>query len=203
MIPGTKDGASTDITQLLHEWGQGDEEARDRVMGRLYPELERLAASQLSRNQRGETLNTRVLVHEVYEKFARAPLDVESRRHFMALAARVMRQVVVDYARRRTAQRRGGNAIHYDLDDLQLSVADNPEEIVVLSQVLDQLKVLGEPFVSVVECRYFAGMTLDETAEALGISRRSVQRHWSRGKAWLKQGMREALTGKNPVVEKE
>ncbi len=188
-----QDTPSLEITQMLNRWGQGDESAREQIMGLLYPELERLAASQLSRNVRGETLNTRVLVHEAYEKLSRGAVDVESRQHFMALAARVMRQVVVDYARRRTALRRGGTSIHYSLDDLQLSVADNPEEILLLSQVLDQLKVLGDSIVEVVECRYFAGMTLDETASALGISRRTVQRHWARGRAWLKQGLREAL----------
>lgn len=189
----TQDTHFMDITQMLGRWGQGDEVARDQIMSRLYPELERLAASQLSRNARGETLNTRVLVHEAYEKLARSSVDVESRRHFMALAARVMRQVIVDYARRRSAQRRGGDVVHYSFEDLQFSVADNPDEILLLSQVLDQLKVLGEPFVSVIECRYFAGMTLDETAEALDLSRRTVQRHWARGRAWLKRGMREAV----------
>lgn len=183
---------SGDITQMLDQWRRGEATAGEKLMRLLYPELERLAASQLRGNRRSETLNTRVLVNEAYEKLVRGDAEVANRRHFMALAAKVMRQVIVDYARRRTALRRGGDAVHYNLDDLQLSVSDNPEEILMLSEVLDQLKALGEPFVQVVECRYFAGMTLEETAEALDISRRSVQRYWSRARLWLRKGLKES-----------
>ena len=184
---------ASDVTQMLVRWGEGDEEALSDLLPVLYDRLKQMAHARLRNERSDHTLGTTALVHEAYLRLVDIDrVDWQDRAHFLAIASTTMRRILVDYARRRTALRRGGDAIHYSLEDLQLSVTDNPEEVLMLSEVLDQLEALGEPFVQVVECRYFAGMTLEETAEALDISRRSVQRYWSRARLWLRKGLKES-----------
>lgn len=179
------------ITVLLKQWNSGDEFARNAVFQQIYPELQRLASRQLSYKGPGDTLNATALVHDLYEKLARANADCHNRNHFMALAAKAMRQIITDHVRRKVSEKRGGGAHHASLDTLQLSVDQHPEALFEILDLVGQLEVLGERFVHVIECRLFAGMTEVETAEALNISRRTVQRDWSKAVAWMRLRLEE------------
>ena len=151
----------------------------------LYDELRTLARRQL--RQPGSTLDTTALVHESYLKLVRQErIDVADRSHFYALAVRVMRQLLVDLARRHTAMKRGGRATHLSLDQVAVSVEDQAHLLVTLDQALDRLGQLSERWAKVVECRFFGGLSEKETADVLGLTLRTVQRDWMKSRAWLR-----------------
>jgi RNA polymerase sigma factor (TIGR02999 family) len=165
----------------------GDQEDLERLVPQVYDQLRRIAHAQLSRRSPGQTLNTTAVVHEAYLKLARAAdASWGSRAHFMALAARVMRQVIVDYARERQARKRGGGQPPLALDETLIAAEAQAERLVALDQALERL---GGRLVRVVECRFFAGLSEAETAAALDVSLRTVQRDWEQAKAWLRQEM--------------
>jgi RNA polymerase sigma factor (TIGR02999 family) len=173
------------ITELLAAWRGGDPEAIDRLMPLVYNELRTLARYRL-RSNRDQTLQTTALVHEVYLKLAQhSQLLVHDRQHFFALAARAMRQLTVDYARRRAAEKRGGGARLVPADDVALPAVDRAEQIVALDGALDRLARIDEPLSRIVELRYFAGLSVEETAEVLGCSERTVKRGWRKARALL------------------
>ncbi|MDX1530073.1 MAG: sigma-70 family RNA polymerase sigma factor [Rhodothermales bacterium] len=174
------------VTQLLHEAQGGDPAAFDRLLPLVYGELRRLAARELRRERPGHTLRPTALVHEEYFKLAGHDLGAESRAHFLRIAARAMRQVLVDHARARQAQKRGGRWVRVTFD------AEGPaggparlDEVVALDAALDRLDAVSERLRSVVEMRFFGGLTEVEIADALGVTTRTVQRDWAKARAWL------------------
>lgn len=178
------------ITRLLHQCrgGDGSLEAFENLMPLVYDDLKRLARQQLARLRPGETLNTTALAHESYLKLKNhADLDWTDRRHFFAIAARAMRQILVDYARRRSAAKRPGMKVELDLERVAKDDGERTEQMLHVDQLLERLASVNVELVRVVECRYFAGYTQDETATVLGVSTRTIQRRWKMARAWLRE----------------
>jgi RNA polymerase sigma factor (TIGR02999 family) len=158
----------------------------------VYDELRRVARGQLKRVPAGRTLDTTALVHEVYLKMAgQQGLDLQDRQHFLAVSARAMRQVLADFARARLAAKRGGGDVRVTLKEDSASVDAEAERVCEVDRVLERLRDKNERMARVVECRYFAGLSEEETAEALGISLRTAQREWMRARAWLREALSE------------
>ncbi len=185
---------SPPVTQLLAAHRAGDAQALDRAFSFVYDDLKRAARVQLRRGY-SSTLNTTSLVNEAYLRLVQgsraAPTD---RSHFLALAARAMRYIIIDYARQRGAAKRGGAALHIELDDNEIAINDQVQQLLSLDEAMQALARLDERLVRMVECRFFTGLTEDETAEALGVSVSTVQRDWKRAKAWLREEMRNPTT---------
>ena len=178
-----------DVTQLLVAYGQGDREAFDRLLPMVYDDLWRIARRQL-RSSPNQTLDATSLVHESYLKMVdQRKADWQNRVHFLAVAARAMRQVIISHARRRGAAKRGAGSIQETLDEGRIAVAEQAEQLLALDQALDRLGERDERLVRVVECRFFAGLSEDETAAALGVSLRTVQRDWMRARVWLRESL--------------
>jgi RNA polymerase sigma factor (TIGR02999 family) len=175
-----------DVTQLLEAVREGDSRALDRLVPLVYEELRALAKRELYREQQGHTLHATALVHEAYLKLAGSGMPASDRSHFLAIAARAMRQVLVDHARRRNALKRGGDVVCTTLTDGGAPVDFRPDELIALDEALDQLEPRQR---QVVEFRFFAGMEEKEIAEVLGISDRTVRREWVKARAWLYRSM--------------
>lgn len=171
-----------DVTQLLQAAREGERGALDRLIAVVYDELRVMARRQLSRERSGHTLHATALVHEAYVKLAGGPIDATDRAHFLAIAARAMRQILVDHARRKKAQKRGGEWEITTLTDGSRSVEFNPEEMLALDRALDEL---DERQRQVVEFRFFGGMEETEIATVLAVSERTVRRDWVKARAWL------------------
>lgn len=177
----------TEITRCLQELREGNETALDRLVSLLYDDLRRMALQQL-RNRAGGvvTLNPTALVHEAYMRLAgQTKLEYEDRNHFFAVCAVVMRNLVVDYARMRLAKKRGGGKKAITLEESMLAVDDQAEQIMALNRALERLAEFSRRLVQVVECRFFAGLSEAETAEALNISERTVRRDWTKSRTLL------------------
>jgi RNA polymerase sigma factor (TIGR02999 family) len=175
-----------DITKALSAWQHGDGEAFKLLVTLAYDELRRIARRQLRRARPGETLDTTGLVHEAYLKLAgQEGAPWQGRAHFYAICARAMRQILVDYARRRCADKRGEGQPHVSLEECEVAVLDQAETLMLVDRALEQLAEVNERLVHVVECRFFAGLTEEETAAALGISERTVRRDWLLARSWL------------------
>lgn len=163
---------------------------RERLFALVYEDMVRIARAQLSRNQRGNTLDTRALVSEAYLKLERAGFDYENRTHFYATVACAMRQVAVDYARARLAERRGGDAVFIDLDDMAnhpLPVDAQAEQLIAIDAALGKLAELDARLVKVVELRFFAGLEVKQIAELLGVSEPTIKRDTRAAKAFLQR----------------
>jgi RNA polymerase sigma factor (TIGR02999 family) len=174
-----------DITTLLRHAGAGDQAALEAVFARVYTQLRELA-HWVRRGRAGETLSTTALVHEAYFKLVPgARLDVHDRRHFFAVAARAMRQVLVDAARREMAGKRGGRAPLVTLDAAADVAAMRPERLLALDDALARLALLDERQSRVIEYRFFAGLSVEEAAELLGVSTPTVKRDWRVARAWM------------------
>jgi RNA polymerase sigma factor (TIGR02999 family) len=178
-----------EITRLLRASAAGDATALDGLVARLYGDLRHIAHRQLGRLRPGETWNTTALVNEMYLKLADHDGSWADRTHFLAVSARAMRQILVDYARYRGAAKRGGDRAATSLDENALAAQAEAEEVLAVEQALSRLAAVDERLVRVVECRVFGGYTEEETAAALGLSLRSVQRFWTRARAWLAEEM--------------
>lgn len=180
-----------DVTSLLIEWRQGDAAALERLIPLVYTDLRKLARAHLRREETGHSLQPTALVHELYMRLTEVNrLSVDNRAHFMAVAARLMRQILVDHARRRRADKRGGAATLLSLAAVSPNTARiNPTavDVLALDQALEELASFDAQQCRVVELRFFAGLTLDETAQALDISTATVEREWVTAKAWLYQ----------------
>lgn len=186
-----------EITLLLKAYEAGDKDAFDRLVPLVYDELRRMAHRHLRRGPRGATLDTTGLVHEAYLKLAHSPgLRLNDRGHLMAVTARAMRQVIVSRARARLARKRGGGEIVVTLDEEKAGAAAAPEWLLDLDRALDRLRERDEQLARVFECRFFAGLGEEETAEAVGVPLRTAQRAWLRARAWL----RSELAGGPPAV---
>lgn len=188
---GSRGGDPEGVTQLLIAYRDGDRDAFDRLVPLIYDDLRRIARRQLRRGRPGQTLNTTGLVHEAYLKLVDpAKVDWQDRGHFLAVSARAMRQVIIGYARKRSAGKRGGGERPVTLDEAQIAVDDQADRLLALDRALERLGQHDERLVKVVECRFFAGLSEQETAQALGVSLRTAQRDWMRARAWLKEELR-------------
>jgi RNA polymerase sigma factor (TIGR02999 family) len=175
-----------DITRLLADSRAGDRGAFDRLYAVVYDELRSVARRQLRAPGAGRTLSTTVLIHEAYVRMAgQTRVDWKDRAHFYGYAARAMRAVLVDYARRRGAAKRGGDRIEVRLADADVAIGDQIHLVLELDQALTRLRELDERLVRVVECQFFGGLSQTETAEALGLTERTVRRDWVKARAWL------------------
>jgi RNA polymerase sigma factor (TIGR02999 family) len=173
------------ITSLLAAWRDGDRDAVHQLMPCVYSELRAMAHRQF-RGRDDATLQPTAIVHEAYAKLERhSRLSVQDRHHFFAIAARVMRQIVVDYARKRVASKRGGQLAMIAIDDLQVPAPTRAAEIVAVDDALDQLARLDVSLSRLVELRFFAGLSVEETADVLGCSARTVKRDWRKARALI------------------
>ena len=175
------------VTQLLHEWSQGDETALDKLIPIVYDELRRQAANYMRRERPGQSLQTTALVHEAFLKLVnQRAVEWQNRNHFFAIAAHVMRRILVDHARQHQAEKRGGaDLTMLPIDDADASVEEPEVDLVALDQALERLALLDEQQSRVVELRFFSGLSVEETAEVLNVSTRTVKREWRAAKAWL------------------
>jgi RNA polymerase sigma-70 factor (ECF subfamily) len=173
------------IAQLLADWANGDPDARDRLMPIVHDALRRLAHNYMRRERAGHTLQTTALVNEAYLRLAGIEgLPWRDRVHFFAIAATLMRRVLVDYARQRARDKRGGGVSVTSLDD-EVIAAQPAVDVVALDEALERLAAVDPQQSRVVELRFFAGLSVKETAEALGISPATVKRDWATAKLWL------------------
>jgi RNA polymerase sigma factor (TIGR02999 family) len=188
----------TSFTQLLADLRAGRREAFDQFLPLVYNELRRTARRELTARP-SDTLSTTALVHELYLKFSRADrTDWRDRAHFLGAAAVAMRHILVDRARRRAAEKRGGPSQHVTLDDELIATDDQAESLLELHQALDHLATLDGRLARVVECRFFGGMTEQETAEALRVAVRTVRRDWIKARGLLVQALGADISG-DPV----
>lgn len=177
-----------EFTQLLRAASAGDDDAKKRLWTLMYDELRRVAHDQLLAERRGHTLSTTGLVHEAYLRLVdQEQIEVKDRAHFRGVAARVMREILIDYARKRKAQKRGGGQPHLRFDEALHQPDEQAEDLLALDEALSRLERLNERLSKVVECRYFGGFTEEETAEVLNVSVRTVERDWVKARGWLYQ----------------
>jgi RNA polymerase sigma factor (TIGR02999 family) len=183
---GASDGA-TGLTTLLVKMRRGDPVAADRAMNAVYSEVYRIAQRCMSGEKPQHLLQPTALVHEAYLRLMRGPEEIADRYHFYALAAQAMRRVLVDHARRKRAEKRGGAAVHLNLDDHSMgSGGSRKTDVLAVHEALEQLSKLDSRAERVIELRFFGGYTETEVSEILGESFAAVRRHWEFGRAWLK-----------------
>ena len=176
------------ITHLLKEWSAGDDQALDRLTPLVYEELRKQAARYLRRERPGHSMQTTALINEAYLRLIDARnVPWEGRAHFFAIAANLMRRILVDHARRRDAEKRGGAQIRLTLDDTVGIAKQSDVDLLMIDDALTRLAVLDPQQAQVVELRFFSGLSVEETATALGISPRTVKRDWSVARAWLRR----------------
>ncbi len=176
------------VTRLLHDWAGGDEQALTRLMELVYPELHRIAAQHLRRERQGHTLQPTALVNEAYLRLARRPdKQWQDRSHFFAVAARIVRAILVDHARARQTVKRGSGALTVVLSDSAAQVPAPEVDLLDLDAALHALEQLDPQQGRIVELRYFAGLSIEETAGVLGISASSVKRDWVVAKTWIRR----------------
>ncbi len=178
---------SSEITQMLREWSDGKHEVLNNLLPLVYTELHRQAASFLRKERPGHTLQTTELINEAYLKLIdRRDVNWESRTHFFAVAAQAMRRILVDYARAKYREKRGGDNIKLSLEEAtQVAAKEKGVDLIALDEALNKLAERDQQQARVVELRYFSGLSLEETAEALHISRATVARDWEAARAWL------------------
>lgn len=185
--------SNVDITGLLQQWQAGDAQAVDQLMPLLYDQLKRLASAQMRGENAGHTLQPTALVHEAWMRMAEIErMSWQSRNHFIALAATTMRRVLVDHARARHAEKRAGAAESLPLQEVWMLPGSRGVDLEALDSALADLERLDPQQARIVELKFFAGLSVDETAVALGISERTVKRDWASAKAWLRMQMSEA-----------
>lgn len=176
------------VTQLLVELRDGQSGAMDRLFPLVYEELRRIARRALRRERTGHTLATTGLVHEAYLRLVdQTRLEYRDRAHFFGIAARAMRQILVDYARRHRAAKRGGAQRVVTLDEGALALEDRAETLLALDEALTDLESVDARLGQIVQCRFFGGLTEEETAEVVGVTARTVRRDWLKAKGWLHQ----------------
>jgi RNA polymerase sigma factor (TIGR02999 family) len=189
-----------EVTQMLSAIEQGDPHAAEQLLPLVYQELRQLAAQKLALEKPGQTLQATALVHEAYLRL----VDVEkarhwdSRGHFFAAAAEAMRRILIDSARRRRSQRRGGEAQRRSLESLEAAAPASDEELLAVNDALERLAQTDPPKAELVKLRYFAGLTIPEAAQTLGISVTTANRYWAYARAWLHE---ELAAGGDPASE--
>ena len=179
-------GSAPDVTQLLMNWSQGDQGALEQLMPLVYGELRRLASSYLRRERSNHTLQSTALVHEAFMRLVNQQ-DVQwrNRAHFYAIAAQMIRRILVDYARSQHAEKRGAGAVKLALDDAMAAPQQADLDLLGLNDALDRLAELDSRQSRIVELRFFAGLSIEETAEVMHLSPASIKREWNTARAWL------------------
>jgi len=186
------DASGADVTTLLNRLADGDQEAAAQLVPLIYEELRRLAAQRLQHERPGHTLQATALVHEVYLKLAGQPnARWQNRVQFFTVASQLMRRILVDYARNQQRIRRGGMQERVSLNQVVLIAPDRTDELLAVHESLSRLEKLNSRQGRIVELRYFGGLTLDETAEVLRVSPKTVMREWNFAKAWLYGELKE------------
>ncbi|HWC73309.1 MAG TPA: sigma-70 family RNA polymerase sigma factor [Gemmatimonadales bacterium] len=176
-----------DVTGVLREWNEGDDEARKRLIPLVYRELRRLAARSLRSERPDHTLQPTALVHEAYQKLADAGgIRWKDRAHFFAVTAGIMRRILVDHARKRAALRRGGKIEKVPIEEPGAAGSMPDADVIAVDEALSELVKLDPRQARIVELRFFAGLNTEEAAEAMGVSRATVQRDWTVARAWLR-----------------
>ena len=174
------------VTQLLINWSNGDQAARDKLMPLVYDELHRLAHQYMKRESPGHTLQTSALVNEAFVKLVdQTDVRWQNRSHFFAIAAQLMRRILVDHARSRQTAKRGGGARPVSFDDALLVSDERSAEVVAVHEALERLAAFDSRKAQLVELRFYGGLSIDETAKVLGVSPGTVMRDWTLAKAWL------------------
>lgn len=183
---GSESVSTHEVSRLLQAWSSGDEQALQQLMPLVYDELHRLAQRYMAAEQSGHPLQTTALVHEVYIRLVDVKnVDWQNRAHFYALSARLMRRILVDFARTRNYQKRGAQFAHIQLEEVATVSAAVGSELVAVHEALKQLAVVDARKSKVVEMRFFGGLTVEEIAAALRVSPETVARDWKLAKAWL------------------
>jgi RNA polymerase sigma factor (sigma-70 family) len=204
-------GGMSDVTRILSQIESGDPAAAAKLLPLVYDELRKLAAARLARERPGQTLQATALVHEAYLRLVGRqeagqsahspgtsncesspvadcpkPSSFSSKGHFFAAAAEAMRRILVENARRKQAQKRGSNSIRHDVLDMEIAADEIPEDLITLDQALAELAAIDKPAADLVHLRYFAGLSIPDAADALGVSPRTASRLWSYARAWLR-----------------
>jgi RNA polymerase sigma factor (TIGR02999 family) len=187
--------STRDVTELLIAWNGGHQPAFEELIARVYDELRQMARYRLARERPGHTLQPTALVHEVYLRIAgNIEIGWKNRAHFFGACANTMRRILVDHARKRQAQKRGGGATTVALDGLGEGIgarADHTVDLIALDEALNRLEAMDPRQSEIIELRFFAGLKIDEAAEVLGISPRTVKHEWTKARAWLFHQLRE------------
>ena len=182
----TDSPSGQDVTGLLLQWRDGRKEALDRLVPIVYAELRRVARARLRAERDGHSLRTTELVHEVYLRLVDLDrMTLDNRAHFFAVASRLMRQILVDHARRRGAEKRGGDVTLISLADASPAAPTTAVDVLALDEALDALTALDDRLCRVVELKFFGGLTTNEIAEVLQLSPATIERDWSFARAWL------------------
>ena len=185
--------AGHDVTEQLSRWALGDRSAFDALAPSIYGELHRIAAGYLRRERPGHTLQPTALVHEAFLKLVeQRDVDWQSREHFFGVSAQLMRRILVDYARQRVADKRGGGREHVALDNALAVAESNRIDVILVDEALRRLAAIDPNHVRLIELRFFGGLTIEEAADVLGYSSGTAKREWRLAKAWLR---RELATG--------
>jgi RNA polymerase sigma factor (TIGR02999 family) len=191
-VSDTSSSSSPNVTQLLVAWGNGDRQAFDRLMPQVQAELRRIAAHYMAGERRGHDLQATALINEAYLRLVDwKDIQWADRAHFFGMAANMMRRVLVDHARRRDNAKRGGGAIHVSLVEANHVPASDRADVLALDDALERLEQLDARKSRVVEMRFFGGMSLEETAEALDVSVATVRRDWALASAWLARELKQ------------
>jgi RNA polymerase sigma factor (TIGR02999 family) len=199
---GVSESSSQPVSELLLHWKAGDQQALEILVPLVYKELREIAHHHLQRERPGHTLQSAALVHEAYLRLLdQKPFDAENRAHFLAVASRQMRQILVDYARSRAAAKREAD-LKVELNAALGLPQQRSADVVALDDALNQLSRLDEQQGRIVEMRFFGGLSIEEIGEVLGISRSTVKREWNVAKGWLSRQMKRGTYGEAPAMEK-
>jgi RNA polymerase sigma factor (TIGR02999 family) len=198
---GVSESSSQPVSELLLRWKAGDQQALERLVPLVYKELRDIAHYHLQRERPGHTLQSAALVHEAYLRLLdQKPFDAENRTHFLAVASRQMRQILVDYARSRAATKRAAD-LKVELNVALAFTRERSADVVALDDALNQLSRLDEEQGRIV-VRFFGGLSIEEIGEVLGISRSTVKREWNVAKAWLSRQLKRGSHGEDPAMAK-
>jgi RNA polymerase sigma factor (TIGR02999 family) len=182
--------ASHQVTQLLVEWNNGNQAAAEKLMPLVYEELHRLAHQYMSRERPGHTLQTSALINEAYLRLIdQKEVHWKNRAHFFGIAAQLMRRILVDYARRRRYQKRGGEVRQVEFDEAMIVSQERAADVIALDDALKSLAEFDERKSQIVELRFFGGLSIEETAQVLDVSPGTVMRDWTLAKAWLRKAI--------------
>lgn len=180
------DDQKAEITRILHEWNDGNESAKELLLPYVYEELKRQARYLMSGERVNHTLQPTALVHEAFVRIVdQTGIEWQNRSHFYGIMSRLMRQILIDHARKHATEKRGNKPLHFSIDDLDIPVEERAGSILALSEALDRLEAIDPGQASIVEMRFFGGLSNKEIAKALDISERTVGREWQSAKLWL------------------
>ena len=191
----TERSGRTDVTRLLERVGGGDRAALDALIEAVYGELRHLASAHLRKERSGHTLSATALVHEAWVRLADQQQPWQGRAHFFGAASQAMRRILIDYARGRAAGKRKGERVSLTIAEGELKMTPSFDELLAIDAALTELSQVNDRLVRVVECRYFGGLTIPETAEALGVSHTTVSEDWRFARAWLHRALGDTQDG--------